>query len=148
MGAALPFLRLSPWVLLLVLPAVAFAAAQATLSIDAEAPRFWVALAVVQLVGFFGWSVSSLPDLAQWKDHSGGDVAIAERRLKILQGILMSLFAANLAYYGGYYYSGLAELPSFLAAGLAAFGGDKFVLPLLTRATAALSVIFGGAAKS
>ena len=46
-----------------------------------------------------------------------------------------SLFAANIAYYGGYYYTGAAEIASWLAAGIAAFGGDKFVSPLLSRIT-------------
>lgn len=131
------------WLLLLLLPLAAIAAEQAVRSIDASSVRFWIAGAAVQVLAVFGWSASSLPELAKWRDTTGGDVAIAERRLKILQGLAVAGLACNIAYYGGYYYLGVAEIGCFIAAAIAAWGGDKFLAPLLQRLVAAFGAIFG-----
>lgn len=135
MTLALPVMRLLPWVALACLPVVAKAAAQATLAADAGTPRFWVALGAVQVLAFFGYGASSLPEWAQWKDVTGGDVAIAQRRLKIVQGLMIALLAGNIAYYGGMYYLAGPEIVCFIAAAVAAYGGDKFLSPLLSRIT-------------
>lgn len=135
MDAVLPLMRRASWVPPLLLPAVAYAAAQATLAVDAGTTRFWVALAAVQVLAAFGYAASSLPQWAQWVDDTGGAVAIIERRLKIVQGLVIALLAGNIAYYGGYYYFAMAEIPCFIAAAVAAYGGDKFLSPLLSRIT-------------
>lgn len=135
MDAALPAMRLAVRLPLFLLPAVAYAAAQATLAVDAGSTRFWVALVAVQVLAAFGYAASSLPEWAQWVDDTGGAVAIAERRLKIVQGFMIALLAGNIAYYGGFYYFAIAEIPSFIAGAVAAYGGDKFLSPLLSRIT-------------
>lgn len=135
MTLVLPTARLAWWLPALFLPALAFAAAQATLAVDAGTSRFWAALAAVQILAGFGYAGSSLPQWAQWVDDSGGPVAIAERRLKIVQGLCLAVLAGNIAYFGGYYYAGLAEIPCFIGAAVAAYGGDKFLSPLLSRIT-------------
>jgi hypothetical protein len=75
-------------------------------------------------------------------------VAIAERRLKILQGLVVALLAGNIAYYGGYYYFTLAEIACFIAAAVAAWGGDKFLTPLLQRVLELFSRVFGKAQRA
>lgn len=125
----------SSWPPALLLPAAALAAAQATLAVDAGTGRFWAAFGAVQVLSFFGYAASSLPEWAQWVDDSGGVVEIVERRLKIVQGMIIAVLAGNIAYYGGFYYAGLAEIPCFIGAAVAAYGGDKFLSPLLSRIT-------------
>lgn len=116
-------------------PTTALAAAQAVLSADVGTNRFWIALIAVQILGFFGYAASSLPQWAKWLDVSGDVVAIAERRLKIIQGLFIAFLSANIAYVLGYYYGGVAEIPSFIAAAGAAYLGDKFLSPLAARIT-------------
>src|SRR6266850_8221906 len=98
-------------------------------------PRFWVAGLVVMVLAFSGYAASSLPEWAKWKDESGDAVAISERRLKIIQGLVIAMLAGNIAYYGGFYYLAIAEVACFIAAAVAAYGGDRFLSPLLTRVT-------------
>lgn len=131
-AAALPR---SSWVFVVLLWPLAVLAAQATLGADAGTSRFWAALGAVQVLSFFGYAASSLPEWAQWVDDTGGAVAIVQRRLKIVQGLITALLAGNAAYYGGYYYVGAPEIGCFIAAAVAAWGGDKFLSPLLTRIT-------------
>lgn len=123
------------WLPPAVLPLAAYATEQAIRILDASAPRFWWAAVAVQVLWLLGYGCSSLPEWAQWKDRTGGDVAVAERRLKIIQRMLLACLAGNVAYYGGYYYFGLAEVGCFLAAAVGAYGGDKFLGVVLSRIT-------------
>lgn len=137
--------RATWWLPFLLLPAAGALAEQAVRSVDASTARFWIAFAAVQLLSVFGYSASSLPEWAKWRDITGGDVAIAERRLRILQGLMVSVLAGNIAYYGGYYYFVLAEIGCFIGAAIAAWGGDKFLTPLLGRLVEIFSRVFGKA---
>lgn len=126
--------HLRPLVLGLI-PWAAIAAEAATHELDAGSWRFWAAFGAVQILWGLGYAGSSLHEWAGWKDTSGGDVAIAERRLKIIQGMVIAALAGNIAYYGGYYYLSVAQVACFIGAAAAAWGGDKFLTPILTRIT-------------
>lgn len=117
----------------LMLPAlVAYAAVNV---FDPTTTRFWVALACVQFIGVMGFCASSLPTFAGWVDSAGTPVEILERRLVILRGLIVAQLAANICYYGGYYYMDITEIGCFIASSVAAYGGDKFLTPLLARIT-------------
>jgi len=88
----------------------------------------------VQLVSVAGHAAASLVDWADWADKSGAPVDIARRRLKLLQGLAISLLAGNACYYGSSHL-GVGEIPGLLGSGIAAYGGDRFLTPLLTRLT-------------
>lgn len=124
-------------------PAAAVLAEAAMRTLEPGTSRFWWTLGVVQVLGLFGYGCSSIPQLAGWIDPTGDVVVRLERRLKIIQGAMIALLAGNLAYYGGYYYGGVVEIGCFGAAALAAYGGDKFLSPLLQRATDLYTRIFG-----
>lgn len=137
--AARPFRRALWWFLrwlpLVAVPLAVYAADAVVRTLDASTWRFWGAAFAVQLLWLIGYGASSLPEWAQWRDRTGGDVAIAERRLRIIQRMLLACLAGNVAYYGGYYYYTLAEILCFLAAAVAAYGGDKFLGAVLARIT-------------
>lgn len=120
-------------VICMCVPLAAYAAA--SFSEQAGTARFWAAAAAVQVLSLFGYAGSALPDWAQWVDDTGGLVAIAERRLKILKGMVLAFLAGNVAYFGGYYLAGAPEIACFIAAAVAAYGGDKFLAPVLGRIT-------------
>lgn len=120
------------WIPALMAPAAVLA--EAMRAFDASSGRFWIALAVAQVISLLGYGASSLPQWAGWVDDTGGAVAMLERKLKIIQGLVIAFLAGNIAYFGGLYYA-LAEIPCFGAAALAAYGGDKFLTPLLSRLT-------------
>ena len=122
----------------LLIPAAAIAE-QAVRVLDPGEWRFWLAFLFVQGLAGLGWCASSLALSAGWIDSTGGEVAQLERRLKILQGGAICILASNLAYYGGFYGAGWAEIYCFGAAALAAYGGDKFVSPLFSRLTGKIS---------
>lgn len=119
----------------MLMPLAAYAAEQAMRALDPGAPRFWWALVAVQILSLVGYAASSLPQWAGWIDDSGGAVAVLERRLKIVQGLAIAILAGNCAYYGGFHYFGMAEVLCFGAAAVAAYGGDRFLSPLLSRLT-------------
>jgi hypothetical protein len=121
--------------LLVLVPIAAYAAEAVTRELDAESWRFWAAFIAVQILWGLGYAGSSLQEWAGWQDKSGGDVAIAERRLKIIQGMVIAALAGNIAYFGGHYYLGVAQVACFIGAAAAAWGGDKFLTPILTRIT-------------
>lgn len=121
--------------LLVVVPIAAYAADAAVRELDAASWRFWAAFIAVQILWGLGYAGSSLHEWAGWKDRSGGDLAIAERRLKILQGVAVAALAGNIAYFGGYYYLNVAQVACFIGAAAAAWGGDKFLTPILARIT-------------
>lgn len=133
------------WLLVPLAPLWAIAAEQAVRGLDPGAPRFWGAMGVVQLLVLLGYGCSSLPQWAGWIDATGGPIAVLERRLRIVQGMLVGFMAGNCAYYGGFYYFGLPEVPCFVAAAVGAYGGDKFVSPLLVRLSGMFKAVFGKA---
>lgn len=118
----------------MALPAVAVAAEGGMRPLDGSL-RFWVAAMAVMVLALAGYSASSLPQWAQWLDDTGGPVVIRERRLKIVQGLVIALLAGNIAYYGGFYYLAIAEVACFIAAALGAYAGDRFLNPLVSRMT-------------
>lgn len=123
------------WLPLLLVPLAAYAGDQAVRTLDAGTWRFWAAFIAVQLLWLLGYAGSSLPEWAKWHDTTGGDIAVAERRLKIIQGMVVAMLAGNIAYYGGHYYLGVAQVACFIGAAAAAWGGDKFLTPILSRIT-------------
>lgn len=126
------------WILAIALCVPIAAYAGATLAEAAGTWRFWAAFGAVQVLCLFGYAGSSLPEWAQWLDETGGAVAVAERRLKILQRTVVSFLAGNAAYFIGAYgpeAMRLPEIPCFVGAAVAAWGGDKFLSPLLARIT-------------
>lgn len=91
--------------------------------------RFWWAHFFVMVLSCAGWAGSSLPKLAGWVDG-------VRQRLEILQGLIVSLISGSFAYYGGFYLlTGYGynppEVGCFMATILAAWGGDRFLTPLL-----------------
>jgi len=141
MRSILGFLRarcdsIASGLLLAVVP-LSVVAEQLVRAFDPEAPRFWAALAAVQVLWLFGYAASSLPTWAKWPDGALAD------RLSIVQGALVSGLAGNIAYYGGYYYAGFAEVACFIGSGVAGWGGDKFLTPVLDRINAAIGALTG-----
>lgn len=121
--------------LILICMSCALLAHAAVAVFDPTTSRFWAACLAVQVLAVIGFGASSLPSLAGWVDCNGTDVERLERKLNIIRGGIVSLMAANICYYGGYYYMGAAEVGCFMAAAVAAYGGDKFIMPLLSRIT-------------
>lgn len=113
----------------------AFVAHAEVAKFDPSETRFWAALGAVQILALIGFGASSLPTFAGWIDESGTSVEKLERKLNIIRGAIVSCMAANICYYGGYYYMGAAEIGCFMGASVAAYGGDKFLAPLLSRIT-------------
>lgn len=124
--------------LLLAVVPLSVAAEQLVQAFDPSASRFWAALAAVQVLWLFGYAASSLPVWAKWPDGTVGD------RLTIVQGALVAGLAGNIAYYGGYYYAGFAEVACYIGSGVAGWGGDKFLTPVLQRVNAAIAAFTGG----
>jgi len=89
----------------------------------------------VQIICVLGYASASLADWAAWKDSSGTEIERAERRLKLIQGLLIGLMAGNVCYYGGGAYLGTDGLTSMIGAGIGAYGGDRILTPILTRIT-------------
>lgn len=114
---------------------LAIAAHAAVAAFDPTTNRFWAALGAVQVLAFIGFGASSLPSLAGWIDENGSPVERLERKLNIIRGAIVACLAANICYYGGFYYMGAAEVGCFMGAAVAAYGGDKFLSPLLSRIT-------------
>lgn len=133
------------WLLVPLAPLAALAADLAVRALDPGSLRFWGAMGAVQCCALLGYGCSSLQQWAGWIDDTGGPVTVLERRLRIVQGMLISFMAGNCAYYGGYYYFALHEVACFLAAALGAYGGDKFVSPLVVRLSGMFKALFGNA---
>lgn len=115
------------WILLLAVN-TAIAAEQTTRHMEGD-ERFWWTLLAVQVLCSMGYAASSLAQWAGWPD---GSLAV---RLNIVQGGVTAFLAGNIGFYGAYYYFTLAEVASFIAAAVAAWGGDKFISPILSRIT-------------
>lgn len=112
----------------LAVPVVAFAAS-ATLDTLPVNDRFWGALLAVQFITALGYLASSLPTWARWLD----DEATLEQRLSVISGALTAVLAGNVAYFGALHYMHVAEVGAFISSGVAAWGGDKFLTPILQR---------------
>jgi len=117
----------SVWLLLFAFP-YATAAEQMSRSLIGDT-RFWVVAAAVQVLGVIGYLASSLAQWAKWPDGT------LIERLALVQGSVTALLAANIAFYGGYYYVECPEIVAFIAAAVASWGGDKFISPILVRIT-------------
>lgn len=116
------------WLLPMLIPTSALALDTTVRSMDGGG-RFWVTLFAVQILATLGYAASSL---AQWQGWPDGTLGV---RLNIVQGMLTAILAGNIGFYGGYYYFNLAEVVCFITAAVAAWGGDKFLSPLLSRIT-------------
>jgi len=118
-----------------IIPA-ASAAEQVSRTIQGDF-RFWIVAVAVQVLWSIGYLASSFSQWANWPDGTRLE------KFQLIQGIFTSLFAGNVAYYGGYYYVECPEVAAFISAGAAGFGGDKFLTPLMTQAFQRLERIFG-----
>lgn len=121
------------WWLLWLLPTVVLAAEQVALV--SGVTEIILIFFGVQLVSVVGHGAASLTDWAQWGDRSGSSVDMYARRLKLVQGLLLSGLAGNAFFYGSQQMADLSEIPALLGAGVAAYGGDRFLTPILTRIT-------------
>lgn len=119
----------------LLVPAVALAADAVLAHFEPTTARFWTAWFAVQVLSAIGYGASSLPELANWVDAEGSAVDRLKRRYKIIQGCLLAVLAGNVGYFGGMYYMGVSEIGCFIATSVCAYGGDKFISPLLSRIT-------------
>jgi hypothetical protein len=133
------------WLVVPLAPLAALAADQAVRGLEPGSLRFWGAMGAVQFCALLGYGCSSLKQWAGWIDDAGGRVTVLERRLRIVQGMLIGFLAGNAAYYGGFYYFGLAEVPCFVAAAFGAFGGEKFIAPAVGRLSGMFKALFGNA---
>lgn len=127
------------WVwLLLAVPVLAVAADETAqkLAYDGQTLAFWVLLAGTQVVVLVGHAASSLGAWAQWHDSSGSVQDARVRRYDLLQKLCVSLFAGNLVYLAGVYHLALDHVQAIISAGVASWGGDKFLAPLLGRVVA------------
>lgn len=129
------YLSVGSFLLLMAIPAAAFAAEAVLAKFEPTTMRFWMAFIAVQFLNVLGYAASSLPQLANWVDDSGTNVERLTRRYKIISGCCVAAMAGNIGYYGGMYYVGVAEIGCFIAAAVCAYGGDKFLTPLLARIT-------------
>ena len=132
-----PSASIASGLLLASVPFVALGAEQVVRVFEPGTVRFWATLAAVQLLWLVGYGASSLPAWAKWPDGTTQD------RLTIVSGVITSGIAGNIGYYGGYYLVGLAEIACFISTGLAGWGGDKFLTPLLGRVVTAFDAILG-----
>jgi hypothetical protein len=132
-----PSASIASGLLLASVPLAALAAEQAVRMFEPGTVRFWVTLGAVQMLWLVGYGASSLPAWAKWPDGTMQD------RLTIVSGVITSGIAGNIGYYGGYYLVGLAEISCFISTGLAGWGGDKFLTPLLGRVVTAFDAILG-----
>ena len=136
-------IRHSTWLLFAVPPA---ALAAERLLLDSATGAFWGVLGAVQALCLLGHAAASLSTWAAWRDE--GTVAeVRARRFHLAQGVAVSLLAGNATYYGGVYVGmyGIAE--SLIGASLAAWGGDRFLGPVLERVVEMLRTALGGAAR-
>jgi len=122
------------FLLLVFFPGTAWAVEQTLRIMDPGAGRFWAAMLAVQVLAAVGYCGSNLAQWAKWPDGSLLD------RLTIAQGAVTAVMAGNFAYYGGYYLLPtwqitLPEIGCFIATPVAAWGGDKFISPILSRIT-------------
>lgn len=129
------YLSAGSLLLLLMVPAAAIAAESMLAKFEPTTTRFWMEFVAVQFLNALGYAASSLPQLANWVDDSGTNVEQLTRRYKIISGCCVAAMAGNIGYYGGMYYVGVAEIGCFIAAAVCAYGGDKFLTPLLSRIT-------------
>lgn len=131
--------RLLAWqaALFFALVPMAAIAQQVARAMEPGTFRFWATLAAVQVLWAVGYLASSLPGWAKWQD------GVLLERLQIVQGMLVAGLGGNIAYFGGYYGLEMAEITCFISTGIAGYGGDRFVSPLLGRLTAAMDTLFG-----
>ena len=110
-------------------PAIAYAAAAEVVprAFDVLALRWWVTHLMLLVVLLMAYLASSLPKWAKWEDGSRLD------RLTITQGVLVSMLAGFIAWLLSYYYANLHEAVCFVAAVLAAYGGDAYLLKQMER---------------
>lgn len=124
-------------------PVAALAADFTMRSMDLGSPRWWATLAFVQAVILVGYGASSLALWAGWRD---GPLAT---RLTLIQGVLTALLAGNAAYFLGVTAGTLPDIPSMIVAGVAGWGGEKFLTPILQRINDVFSTFIGkGADKT
>lgn len=121
--------------LMAMIPVAAVSADAALAQFQPTTARFWFAFLAVQFLNVLGYGASSLPELANWINADGTAVERLTRRFKIIQGCMVAMLAGNIAYYGAMYYFGVADIGCFISAAVCAYGGDKFLSPLLSRIT-------------
>jgi len=83
-----------------------------------------ITFAIVQLISACAYLSASLADWAAWKDSTGTDVERSGRRLKLIQGAMVGLFAGNVVYYAGVA-AGMDGLTGLIGAGVGAYGGER-----------------------
>ena len=106
---------------------VADAASAVSPVLDFHSARWWATFAAVQVIAVIGYAAASLPAWARWDDGSTQD------RLAIIQGVIASVLAGNIAYMLSAYAVKAPEVWSLVGAALAAYAGDAYLRPLLNR---------------
>lgn len=82
----------------------------------------WLTWAWVGGLSFVGWFASSAPKIARWQDEEDR----LEKRLTVMQGLVVSLMAGIIAYLLALY-TGAPNLLGFIAVALAAYAGEKYL---------------------
>lgn len=114
-----------------MVPLVVMASTESRLRIvDPMSMRWWVTTSMLQAVILVAYAASSLPKWANWIDGTRLD------RLTIVQSVLISLLAGNVAWVLAYHYAVAHEAVAWATAVVAAYGGDAY----LSRR---LSLLFG-----
>lgn len=100
---------------------------------DFESPYWWLTFGAVQIIVLIGYAAASLPAWAKWEDGNRQD------RLTIIQGVIASILAGNIAYSLSYYAARAPEVWCLVAAALAAYAGDAYLRPMLQRVLGRMS---------
>jgi hypothetical protein len=109
--------------LAMMVPQIAFAAEAQIVQMPPTLAQM-ITFAIVQLISACAYLSASLADWAAWKDSTGTERERAERRLKLIQGAMVGLFAGNVVYYAGVA-AGMDGLTGLIGAGVGAYGGER-----------------------
>ena len=109
--------------LAMMVPQIAFAAEAQIVQMPPTLAQL-TTFAIVQLISACAYMSASLADWAAWKDQEGTDLERSERRLKLIQGAMVGLFAGNVVYYTGVA-AGMDGLTGLIGAGVGAYGGER-----------------------
>lgn len=111
------------WLLLAIVP-TALAGERLAVEIPIESVRFWVLMAIVQVLTTLGWAASSIDKLAGWLDATSP--TWADRLAVVKTGVCSSL-AGNGAFLAALYWQQTPEVVALLSAGAGGYLGDQLL---------------------